>query len=246
MSLGAQRAEDAARLKQRGTEPRGDFAKRFATLDGTRLGNAIEIIGWNQLGVHDKGNRRRSIELLDLLSDITRDERDSRLHFWHHPLGFLDTFRAALAEPFVLGNGANLLDMLLDIRGNESTVSAHAALEIDTMVIVANATDIRLDLFALRSEPRVLATGRFERVLGLLQAHGFLWRPTRPALFGLVICAYRVGLQPFELRCGFADGLLCRPFFGGHGTRDGFDPLVLHMKQVRCVMRLEVVFHIRV
>jgi hypothetical protein len=121
----------------------------------------------------------------------------------------------------------------LDIRGNESTVSAYAALEIDKMVIVANATDTRLDLFALCSEPRVLATGRFERVLGLLQAHGFLWRPTRPALFGLVIRAYRVGLQPFELLCGFADGLLCRPFFGGHGTRDGFDQLVLHMKQVR-------------
>src|SRR5262249_57124480 len=120
LNLGAQRAEDAARLKQRSTEPLGDGAKRFATLDGTRLGNAIEIIGWNQLGVHGKGNRRRYIELLDLLSDITRDERDSRLHFRHHPLGFLDTFQAALTEPCLLGNGANLLDMLLDIRGNES------------------------------------------------------------------------------------------------------------------------------
>src|SRR5262245_31080452 len=141
----AQRAEDAARLKQRGTEPLGDVAKRFTTLDGTRLGNAIEIIGWHQLGVPGTGNRRRYIALLDLLRDITRDERDSRLHFWHHPLGFLDPFQAALAEPCLLGNRANLLDMLLDIRGDESTVSAHAALEIDTMVIVANATDPRLD-----------------------------------------------------------------------------------------------------
>src|SRR5262249_15537304 len=116
---------------------------------------------------------------------------------------------------------------------NESTVSAHAALEIDKMVIVANATDTRLDQFALRSEPRVLATGRFERLLSLLQAHGFLWGPPRPALCGLVIRAYRVGLQPFELLCSFADGLLCRPFFGGHGTGDGFDQFMLHMKQVR-------------
>src|SRR5262249_49389366 len=127
----------------------------------------------------------------------------------------------------------NLLAMLLDIRGNESTVAAHAALEIDTMVIGAHATDIRLDLCALRSEPRGLATGRFERLLGLLQAHGCLWGPTRPALFGLVIRAYRGGLQPFERLCGFADGLVCRPFFGGHGTGDGFDQLVRHMKQVR-------------
>src|SRR5262249_61878771 len=112
------------------------------------------------------------------------------------------------------------------------------------MVIVAKATDTRLDLFALRSEPRMLATGRFERVLGLLQAHGCLWGPTRPALFGLVIRAYRVGLQPFELLCGFANGLVCRPFFGGYGTGDGFDQLVLHMKQVRRVMRLQIMFHI--
>ena len=199
LNLGAQRAEDAARLKQRGTEPLGDCAKRFATLDGTRLGNAIEIRGWNQLGVQSKGNRRRYIELLDLLSDITRDELDSRLHFWHHPLGFLDPFQAALAEPFVLGNSANLLDMLLDSQGNESTVAAHAALEIDKMVIVAKATDIRLDLIALCSEPRVLATGRFEHLLGLLQAHGCLWGPPRPALCGLVIRAYREGLQPFDV-----------------------------------------------
>src|SRR6266446_5157993 len=61
LRLGAQRAEEAARLKQRGTEPLGDFAKRFATLDGTRLGNAIEIIGWNQLGVHGLVNRQRYI-----------------------------------------------------------------------------------------------------------------------------------------------------------------------------------------
>src|SRR5215472_12896352 len=183
LGCGAQHTQDATRLKQRGPELFSKLAKRFATLDGMCLGDAIEIIGWNQLGVHGKGDRRRDIELLDLLSDITRDELDSRLHFWHHPLGFLDPFQAALAELFLLGNGANLLDMLLDIRGNESTVSAHAALEIDKMVIVANATDTRLDLFALRSEPRVLATGRFERLLGLLQAHGCLWGPTRPALF---------------------------------------------------------------
>jgi hypothetical protein len=37
LSLGAQRAEDAARLKQSGTEPLGDVAKRFATLVGETL-----------------------------------------------------------------------------------------------------------------------------------------------------------------------------------------------------------------
>ena len=115
LSHGASRAQDATGLKQRGAKPLGKFPKRLAIADGSRLRHTIEIQRGDELGVHGKGNRRRSIELLDLLSDITRDERDSRLHFWHHPLGFLDTFRAALAEPFVLGNGANLLDMLLDL-----------------------------------------------------------------------------------------------------------------------------------
>src|SRR5512132_2394084 len=174
LGLGAQHAQDAAGCKQRGAEPLGEFPKRFAIADGARLGDAIEIIRGNPLGMHDKGDRRRYIELIDLLIDITRDELDGRLHLWHHPLGFLDTFQAALAESFVLGNGANLLDVLLDIRGDELAVSAHPALEIDKMVVVANATDTRLDLFALLSETLVLTTSRVECLLGLLQAHGCL------------------------------------------------------------------------
>ena len=55
------------------------------------------------------------VELIDLLAHITRDELDGGLHFRHDALGFLDALQAVLAEPFVLGNGANLLDVLLDI-----------------------------------------------------------------------------------------------------------------------------------
>src|SRR5215208_2413811 len=244
LGLGAQHAQDPAGFKQRGAEPLGELAKRFAIADGTRLGDAIEIIRGNQLGMHGKGDRRRYIELIDLLTDITRDELDSRLHLWHHPLGFLDTFQAALAESFLLGHGANLLDVLLDIRGDELAVSAHPALEIDTMVVVANTTDTRLDLFALLSEPLVLTTSRFEGLLGVLQAHGFLWGAPWTALFGLITRVLRVTLQPFELLFGLGDGLVGRPFFGGHGTRNRFDQLVLDMEQVRRVMRLQIVFHI--
>ena len=143
--------------------------------------------------MHGEGDRRRQIELSDLLTHITGDELDGRLHFRHHPLGFVDAFQAALAESFLLGNGANLLDVPLDIRGDELAVSAHPALEIDKVVVVANATDARLDLFTLLSETLVLTTGRFERLLGLLQAHGFLWGAAWTALFGLVTRALRVG-----------------------------------------------------
>ena len=89
------------------------------------------------------------------------------------------------------------------------------------------------DLFTLLSEALVLTTGRFERLLGLLQAHGCLWGAAWTALFGLVTRALRVGLHPFELLSGFGDGLVGGPLFGGHGTGDRFDQLVLHMEQVR-------------
>ena len=97
------------------------------------------------------------------------------LHFRHHPLGFVDALQAALAESFLLGNGAHLIDVLLDIGGNELTIAAYPALEIDKVVVVANAPDTRLDLFTLLTETRVLTTGRFECLLSLLQAHGFFW-----------------------------------------------------------------------
>src|SRR5207237_5998230 len=75
LGLRAQHAQDAAGFKQRGAEPLGELAEWFAIADGTRLGDAIEIIRGNQLGMHGKGDRRRDIELIDLLTDLTRDER---------------------------------------------------------------------------------------------------------------------------------------------------------------------------
>ena len=78
----------------------------------------------------------------------------------------------------------------------------------------------------------MLTPGRVEGLLGLLQAHGVLWGTAWTALFGLVPRALRLALQPFELSRGFANGLEGRSLFGGHGTRDRFHPLVLHMEQV--------------
>src|SRR5262249_36338917 len=183
LGLGAQLTQGPTGCKQRGTKSLGEFPKRLAIADGASLGDAIEIIRGNELGVHGKGNRRRYIELLDLLRDITRDELDSRLHFRHHPLGFLDAFQAALAESFVLGNGTNLLDVLLDISGNQLAVSTHPALQIDKMVVVPDAPDTRLDLFTLLSETLVFTTGRVERWLSVLQAHSFFWGAACTTLF---------------------------------------------------------------
>ena len=87
--------------------------------------------------MHGEGDRLCQIELIDLLAHITRDELDGRLHFRHDALGFLDALQAALAEPFVLGDRTNLLDVRVDISGNELAVATYPAVEIDTMVAVA-------------------------------------------------------------------------------------------------------------
>src|SRR5215471_1004920 len=172
LCLRAQRAQDAAGCKQRGAQPLGERAKRCASAEGTRLGHAIEIIGGDQLGVHGEGDGRCDIELSDLAPHIPGDKLDGGSHFGHDTLGFVDALHATLAETFLLGHSANGVDMPLHVSSNESAVSTHAALKIDKMVVVANAPDMLLDLFALRSETRVLTTGCFERVLSLLQTHG--------------------------------------------------------------------------
>src|SRR5438552_5255339 len=139
LSLRTQRVQDATGFKQGGAKSLGECAKGVAITDAASPGHAIERVRRDELGVPGTGDRRRHIELSDLLSDITRDERDGALHFRHHPLGFVDALQAALAESFLLGNGANLIDMLLNIRGNELTIAAYPALEIDKVVVVTNA-----------------------------------------------------------------------------------------------------------
>src|SRR5215510_8436123 len=149
LGLGAQIAQDATRLKQLGAKARSELPKRLAITDGARLGDAIEIKRWDELGVHGEGCGLLQVELIDLLPNIARDELDGGLHFRHHPLSFLDALQAGLAEPFVLGNSANLLEVRLEIRGHELAVSTHAALEIDKMIGMADATDALCDLLTL-------------------------------------------------------------------------------------------------
>jgi len=194
LSLRTQRVQDATGFKQWGAKSLGEFAKGFAITGASSPGHAIEIVRRDELGVHGKGDRRRHIELSDLLSGITRDELDGALHFRHHLLGCVDALHAALAASFVLGNGAHLIDVLLNIRGNELTIAAYPALEIDKVVVVANAPETRLDLCTLLTETRVLTTGRFECLLGLFQAYRFFWGATRSTLFGFVPRALRIVL----------------------------------------------------
>ena len=70
----------------------------------------------------------------------------------------------------MLGNGANLIDVSLDVRGDQRAVSTHPALEIDKMIGVANATDALCDLFALLGQALVCTAAL------LLVSPSFQWR----------------------------------------------------------------------
>jgi hypothetical protein len=144
----------------------------------------------------------------------------------------------------VLGNSANLLDVRLDICGNEWAVSTHPALKVDKMIGMADTADALGHLFSLQGEALMLTPGRFEHLFGLLQAHGRLWRAARTAFFGLVARALLVGLRLFELFPCFADDLVGGPLFGGHRRGDRLAEFMLDMEQVRRVVCFEIMFHI--
>ncbi len=183
---GAHLAQGPTGRKPRCATALGQLPKRFASTDAPSLGHAIEIRRRKALGVHGAGCRRCQGQWIALWPPITRDERAGRRHVGHDARGFLHALQAAVAEPFVLGQRTHRLHVRVDSSGHEVAVSPSPAREIDTMVVVADATDARGALRAWRSAALMRTTGRFERLLGWLTAHGRLWRAARTALFWLV------------------------------------------------------------
>jgi hypothetical protein len=211
------RASGATGRTPRGTTPRGACAKRRAIADGARVGSTITIRGGDTRGVHGAGGRLRHVHLLDLLPDITGDTRDGGVHGRHDALGCLDALHATLAAPFVLGTSTPRLAVPVEISGNAVTGATHPALAIDTMGGMADAAEARSDRLALLREALVRTTGRFACLRGVLQAHGGVWGPARPALGRLVTWAVLGSVPPFEPFHGCRDGRVCRPRCRGHG-----------------------------
>ena len=88
---------------------------------------------------------------------------------------------------FLLGNGANRVDVLLDISGNELAVATHTTIEVDKVVCMADGTDALRDLFALPGEALVLLTRSVHGLRSLLRTHGRLWGATGTVLWRLAI-----------------------------------------------------------
>jgi len=131
------------------------------------------------MGVHGVGLRRRQVQLFHLLSHMIRYELNSRLHFRHHALCLLDTLHAPLAEVFLLGNGANGVDVLLDITGYERAAATHASFQVDKVVRATDGAKALGDRLALATEALVLVTRCFHDLLDLRQTRCPLWGTPR-------------------------------------------------------------------
>jgi hypothetical protein len=194
--------------------------------------------------MHGIGLRRCQVQLTHLLAHISRHELDSHSHFGHHALRFRDAIQAYLAEAFLLGNGADGIDLVLDILCNQLAVAADTAIQVDEMIGVADGTNALAYLFSLLREALALLASCCHLLLGLLQAQCYLWRPTRTTPPRLGVGIVEVLLHPVERlfsgRCRLRGG----PLFGGHRGRDGLAQLMLHMKKVRRVLHPEVLFNI--
>jgi hypothetical protein len=208
-------------------------------------GHALEIQGGNEMGVHGVGPGRRQVQLPHLLPHIPRDERNGCLHFGHHALRFLDAIQARLVEPFLLSHGADYVDVLLDIPGNELAVSPHAALQVDKVVGVADGADALGELLTLAGEPLGLLASCVHFLLDLFQARRRLWGMPWTTLCRLAVGVIEVLVHPRERLFRLRGGLVGGTLFGGQWGRDGFAQLMLHMEDVRRVMRPKAMGNIR-
>ena len=114
------------------------------------------------------GPRRRQVALTDLLSHLPRNTLDRGLHCRNDPRGFVDPVHACLPEAFVLRHGAKGVHLRVDICRNELAVSPHAALHIDKVGDLADATDALGDLLALSADALKFLARRLRVLCNLL------------------------------------------------------------------------------
>ena len=105
-----------------------------------------------------------------MLPHIIRHKLDGRLHFGHHALRFLDPIQTPLAEPFLLGNSTNRVDLGLDIPGNELAVSPYPAVQVDQVVGVTDGADTLGDLLTLPCEALMFLASCVRLLRDLLDA----------------------------------------------------------------------------
>jgi len=139
------------------------------------------------------------IELFDLLPTSPETNSIVACIFGTTRSAFSMRGEAMLAEPFVLGRARVCLMCSWRSAAMSWPFRRTPRSSIDTMVVVADGTDAIGDLLAWLGQALVCTTGCFERLCGLLQAHGRLWGAAWTALFGLVVRAVQMRLDLREL-----------------------------------------------
>src|SRR5919109_2589887 len=185
------------------------------------------------MSVHGVGLRLCQGELTDLLSHISRDKLDGRLHFGHHTLSFLDTTQARLAEMFLLGNGADRVDVALDIPSNEFAVATHTALQVHKVVGLAEGANALGDRLALAGKALVFLASAFHVLRHLLQARRRLWGTTWPTLCRLAVGVIEALMHALERLFGLRNRFCGCPLFYRHRRGDRFAQFILHVEEIR-------------
>jgi hypothetical protein len=156
------------------TQALRQLSQRLARTHGLLLGDAIQVAGRNEPGVHGKSLWRVQLEAVDLLAHVARNTLDGGLHLGHDALGFIDALQATLAEAFFLGHSANGVHLLADIGGNELGVAPHATIEIDHRIDLTDAADTLGDLCALGADAIAFPAGDLRIGAGRLSSLVFL------------------------------------------------------------------------
>src|SRR5712691_1500868 len=190
--------------------------KRLACGHCPRRGHALEREGWHEMGVHGVGLQRRQGQLTHLLAHISRYELERRSHCGHHALRFLDAIQARLAASFLLGHGADRIDLVLDSTGNALAVATDAALQVDAVVGVADGTKALAHLLSLPGKALVLLASRLPFLLGLLQTWCCLWGPAGATPRRLRTVILGVLLHTGELLFSRRHGLVGSALFSAH------------------------------
>ena len=108
---------------------------------------------------------------------------------------------------------------------------------------MADGADAPGDLLSLPAEALVFLARGFHFLRDLLQTRGRLWGTTRATLCRRVVgvCEALLHLPSVSSPAGRLGG---SPLFGGHRSRDGLAQFMLHMEEVRRVMRPKVMLNI--
>ena len=128
-----------------------------------------------------------------------RYELDGGWHFGRLALGFLDPLQAPRAEVFLLGHGADRVDVLLTITSYKLAVAPHTSLQVDKGVRVADGAKALGVLLALPREALPRLARDFHLLRGLRETRGDLGRAAETSLPRVHAVILRVLLHIGEL-----------------------------------------------